>query len=349
MNGRESMTRQLSQSATRPACTIALLGAILAGGLNSSADAALITFDPPGSTYTWVYGLNGENTAVGVFVDGNNLTHGFMRTVDGTISPIDVEQSKATRALNINDKGSIVGSYWTGKKAGCFIRHPDGRISKFFAALSEWCSAVAINKHGVITGTSSDNTGTVYHGFVRDHGTTTLFDIGGGNFVFPVGINESGVIAGQFIDTQSMSHGFVRAADGTIATFDVPNSSGTAPYSINAKGEVVGTYVSADRKTYSAFEREPDGTFVTFRLGPNRSEYTEATDINDRGRIVGSFQNKQSGQSGFVRSADGQIVRHFQGPEHAYTYPTRVSRSGAVVGIYNAYGEMSHGFILMHQ
>ena len=51
---------------------------ILASGMSPNAEAKIITFDPPGSLGTYVINRNG--VIAGFYVDGDNVSHGFLRT-----------------------------------------------------------------------------------------------------------------------------------------------------------------------------------------------------------------------------------------------------------------------------
>ena len=71
-----------------------------------------------------------RSTSAGLLgVDTNNVTNGFLRAPDGSITTIDVPGAAGTLAAGINDPGRITGFYtdangtghgflWTGEHAG---------------------------------------------------------------------------------------------------------------------------------------------------------------------------------------------------------------------------------------
>jgi len=71
-----------------------------------------------------------RSTSAGLLgVDTNNVTHGFLRALDGRITTIDVVGAAGTLAAGINDPGAITRFYadangighgflWTGEHEG---------------------------------------------------------------------------------------------------------------------------------------------------------------------------------------------------------------------------------------
>lgn len=204
---------------------------------------------------------------------GSDLSHGFVREPNGTITKFDVPGA--------------------GKSG------PGGTYPN------------SINPAGVITGNYSDNS-CVSHGFVREpDGRTSTFDNpepGTPPFqtnpdLIPYSINPAGVITGNYVNARTAaSHGFLRATDGAITTFDAPGAgtssfNGTYPNSINPAGVITGDYVDNSSKTHG-FVREPDGSITTFDA-PG-AFYTSAYSINSAGTITGYCVDK-NGFHGFLR------------------------------------------------
>jgi hypothetical protein len=63
---------------------------------------------------------------------------------------------------------------------------------------------------------------------------------------------------------------------------------------------------------------------------------TTTGDINDSGRMVGSFQGTDGEFHGFIRSADGLSFDTFQFPGSFYTVGLGINDQGDVVGLYSA-------------
>ena len=55
-------------------------------------------------------GINNAQDVCGFFIDGNNVTHGWL-LVTGTFTVLDYPGASSTSALGLNNKGLLVGSY----------------------------------------------------------------------------------------------------------------------------------------------------------------------------------------------------------------------------------------------
>src|SRR5215472_9095185 len=77
---------------------------------DDKADAfTFTTIDPPGSTFTFPFGINPQGDIVGNYVAGG-VTHGFLLH-EGAFTTIDVPGATSTFARRINPQGDMVGFY----------------------------------------------------------------------------------------------------------------------------------------------------------------------------------------------------------------------------------------------
>ena len=83
----------------------------IAHGFLRAADGTFTRFDPSGSTYTYVAGINDNGDTTGYYYGSDGVAHGFVRSSDGSISTIDAEGATGTFANAINGKGEVVGFY----------------------------------------------------------------------------------------------------------------------------------------------------------------------------------------------------------------------------------------------
>ena len=95
------------------------LAVAIVGGSGSAlaqkkvAGSQATTFDPPeagmlaGQGTFAQQGLN-SGTIVGYYIDADAVAHGFIRSVDGKYTIIDVPGAAGTQAYGINDKGTVV-------------------------------------------------------------------------------------------------------------------------------------------------------------------------------------------------------------------------------------------------
>jgi len=253
-------------------------------------------FDAPGAGTSVLEGtgsisINAAGDVTGIYLDGNHVAHGFLRTAGGTISTFSAPDAGAgltqgTLPISINATDEVTGEYFDSNNAyHGFVRAADGTITEFDVPGigtngHRGTSPTSINAAGQITGfyRGADD---VYHGFLRAaDGTITTFNVpvaatGSQQGTMPVSINSNGDIAGVYSDAQRVGHGFVRAADGTFtAPIDAPGAGssgsvgdkdlfalGTFPFSIDTAGDITGVYGDANG-TRHAFVRSADGTFT---------------------------------------------------------------------------------------
>src|SRR5262249_35367449 len=123
---------------------------------------------------------------------------------------------------------------------------------------------------------------------------------------FASGINASGQIVGYYRNARGF-HGFLQT-QGTYFIIDDPLATGdTVANGINAAGQVVGSYQDASLRlhgfllngvTYTTLD-DPLGTSGTT---PSTSG-TNAIGINDKGQVVGTYNDASGTTHGFLYAA----------------------------------------------
>jgi hypothetical protein len=104
------------------------------------------------------------------------VTHGFVRSPDGSFTPVEApgttEPGSGTFAVSINDAGDMTGYYFigTGTRHN-FVRRPSGAFREFDAPRAG---------------------GAAYSG------------------TFANSINDAGAVTGYYVDANSTNHGFLR-------------------------------------------------------------------------------------------------------------------------------------------
>lgn len=83
-------------------------------------DGVFTPFLVPGSTFTAAWDVNPRGEIVGVWRDGLNPFHGFLRDGDDYVT-IHYPDSKNTRAIGINAGGDVVGYYGVGGVTHAFV------------------------------------------------------------------------------------------------------------------------------------------------------------------------------------------------------------------------------------
>src|SRR5204863_8971538 len=146
-----------------------LMGTFAQQAANSGSIEVITTFDYPGTVIsTQPQKINERGDIVGVFVDSNFVTRGFVRFSNGSFSAPIVDPNDTvgfTEGRGINNSGTVCGDY----------AHPDGNQSGFFLSggtFTEYdvpgavsTAVLGINDPGDFTGGFDDGRG-IFQGFV---------------------------------------------------------------------------------------------------------------------------------------------------------------------------------------
>jgi probable HAF family extracellular repeat protein len=119
------------------------------------------------------------------------------------------------------------------------------------------------------------------------------------------GVNASGAIAGDYVDSKTVQHAMILKG-AKLTTIDdkncssSPGSTGIALYGINSAGSAVG-WCTSTKTGLPIGLLYTKGKLSEFSV-PKATE-TEATGINDKGDIVGTFFDANGAQHGFLLHA----------------------------------------------
>jgi YD repeat-containing protein len=260
--------------------------------------------------------------------------HGFLLDGHGRFRRIDVRGATETRPAAINNRGQIVGDYVD--RAGtrhAFLRDKDGTIATVDPPGAAVAVAADIDDQGRLVG-SYAGADAAAHGFRRetDGAFTTIDfpDVAGNGDSYVYGINNKGQVAGAYRKPpDSVLHGFVSDGRG-FATVDVPDAIGHTNISdIDDRGRLVGDYDHADR----GYLRDERGRFSIF-ASPGAATFTLPYGINNKGEIVGNYDDAAGNVHGFLRKRHGRFTR-IDVPGAKQTSATRINDRGQIVGIYS--------------
>jgi hypothetical protein len=302
------------------------------------------TFDAPaaGTTLnqgTFPVSIDTAGDVAGMYFDGNNAFHGFVRSAAGTITEFDVPGAPTT----IGHRGTV---------------------------------PMSMNAGGDITGFYVD-ANDVRHGFVRAAASGAItgpIDVPGAGAsalqgTVPLSIDTAGDITGFYLDSGGTFHGFVRAANGTItAPINAPGAGtgpngkvsfrGTLPMSINASEDIAGIYSDTNGAyhgfVYTAGSATPG--FTTFDApGAGTAGIipgTAALSINAGGDTSGIYTDASGARHGFLRIAAGTITAPIDAPAAATTgmfsgtILVSINTSGEITGTFVDTNGVFHAFLL---
>jgi uncharacterized membrane protein len=303
------------------ACLLFVVAAVVASPARpGQGDWTFIPFDVPGSnnasglTNAFPLDINARGDIVGRYA-GGGLTHGFLRTADGTFVTIDYPGAPFTVAGGINSEGVIVAWYAMAAVPGPL---------------------------------------TERHGFLFRDGEFIPFDTPGSVFTNPLGINPAGDVVGRFCTAfpcgrsgSGNYHGF-RWRDGEAVTIDPPNARETNAWKISADGDVVGSFREAGGPN-RLFLLQGD-LFTLFDL-PGALPITQDNGgLNTRGDIVGTYcdaapcELTSPGTHGFLLRL-GQF-ENIDYPGAAATAAIGINASGHITGAFRDASGTNHGYIL---
>jgi hypothetical protein len=196
---------------------------------------------------------------------------------------------------------------------------------------------VDVNNRGQVVGgykeDVSDPDSAGFRGYLRDaRGRVTCIDVPRAAGTTPFDLNDRGEVVGTYSETDSNTgrapdkRGFLRDARGRYTRIHVPGARYTQAFGINNHREVVGEYVDAAGVNHGFRWRH--GRFTTLD-GPDDSG-AAATDINDRGLIVGVYVPQGRDETrGFLLS-HGRY-RTFDAPGGRYNVPFGLNNRGQIV------------------
>lgn len=309
-------------------------------GFLRTMSGSLVSFDAPGAGTktikpfvdtpigilggqgTYVTAINDSGTVVGLYVDNNNVFHGFLRNPRGKFTTFDVPGSgtgkgQGTIAGNINATGEIAGTYTDASNVTHgFVRTHTGVITAYDVpgagtAAGQGTSvgwASSINNEGAVSGWMIDSV-NVAHGYLRAaDGTFTVFEAKGagtapGEGTYAWSITPLGAMTGTYYDASSLEHGFILTSDNFLVQFDVPGAADTVAEGINAWGVVTGNYLDKNGANHG-YLRTANGTFKYFDApltGTLSGQGTIPLTINNNHYVTGGFIDQDNCVHAFVR------------------------------------------------
>jgi probable HAF family extracellular repeat protein len=228
---------------------------------------------------------------------------GFL--LDNKFELIDIEcpGGTLTNPSSINNHGDIAGSCFTGDplRGRGFFRSKRGKFTFLDFPGANLTAATGINDHGHVVGNYRDSSGT-FHGFFWADGLFLTIDVPfpGATSTEPNAINNVGQIVGAY-DDNSGTHGFLYE-NGIFTSIDFPTANrSTLLNDINDDGQIVGIGISVngDVILVQGFLLEDD-RFIPINVPFSAGLVNDLRGINNRGQIVGEYENGNLERHGFI-------------------------------------------------
>jgi uncharacterized membrane protein len=284
-----------------------LMGTFAQQAVPSGSIEVITTFDYPGAgNNTLPQKINERGDIVGVFIDSNLVSRGFVRFSDGSFSAPIVDPNDTvgfTEGRGINNSGTVAGDYVIS----------DGTVHSFFLSggiFTEYdvpgavqTNLLSINDSGDFTGGSDPGSG-IFEAFVGRGGTLTTWTVPGAILTLAYEINNNKKLAvGYYIDAAGILHGYYRDVNGALHfPIDPSGSTATVLFGLNNRNWVVGRYGDSSGATHGLFFVPPNN-FFTFDF-PG-STFTSLNGISSQGNIVGRYVDASGIAHGFLARVRG--------------------------------------------
>jgi hypothetical protein len=261
--------------------------------LSSAQAGTLIPIVPiAGSTSTTVTGINDNNLITGGYRTADQHDHGYVGTLDGTYTTFDYGYG-FTYPRAINNDGYITG--YAADDAlqinAVFMRRPDGTILNVMSAPRK---------------------GTALSG---DAGQI---------------IKHQRFVGTRYTDTANI--GFYGRGTSYRSDIVLPfHTTSARPRGYNKNGDVVGSFVDVDNGNKQTGFILRNGVATAVAAPDSRAFYMSLSGINDRGKIVGSWQTQDTttGQA-FFFDPDTQLFTIIDLPGSKEAGTARINNAGLV-------------------
>jgi hypothetical protein len=286
-----------------------LMGTFAQQAANSGSIEVISTFDYPGTgNSTLPQKINERGDVVGIFLDSNLVSRGFVRFSDGSFSGPIVDPNDTvglTEGRGINNSRTIVGDYAAsdGNFHGFFLS--GGAFTEYDIAGATSTLVHSINDAGDFAGAFSlTGPNGTHQGFVSVGGTITSFSVPGALQTFAYELNNSAqLLVGYYMDGSGIVHAYYRDASGALHfPIDPPGSTATILFGLNDRNWAVGRYGDSSGATHGLFFVPPNN-FFTFDF-PG-STFTSFGGINDQGVICGRYVDASGIAHGFLARVVG--------------------------------------------
>lgn len=254
---------------------------------------------------------NGDGTTLFRITNGGRIVgkapnpdgvgyYGFVGDRSGRFHRIDYPGATTTYAQGINERGWIVG----GASPGPTVLDPGatgyllvgGKFTRIAYPAAVYTQAVGINNRGQVVGEYRDQAG-VSHGFRWQHGRFVSFDGPRGTDAAISDINDRGDMVGAYAvpadnELGVRYRGFL-LREGKYTTFAAPGRPfATFPFDINNRGQVSGfSYRDTDLTELHGFLLRNGADGPVRQIDVPRAPNTQVVGLDDRGRLIGVYQN----------------------------------------------------------
>ena len=235
-----------------------------------------------------------------------------------------------TQLLSINNGGRIAGYHGAKVNKGFKLHLPSSIQNENYPGSAQ-TQVIGINNHGDTVGFYIDKKG-VTHGFYQTHATNKwkTVDVPGTGFNQLLGVDDHGIAAGYYqFGKAGIFQPFTYLAGGAFHLPPIPNAQMT---DINNAGDSTGFQMLSGSKA-RAFVVEGSG--IRYFQYPG-STFTQALGLNNRGMVVGTYNDKSGTAHGFTYNVASKTFRAVNVPKSTSTVVNGLNDNGMIVGFFTA-------------
>ncbi len=206
--------------------------------------------------------------------------------------------------------------------------------------------AYGIDNAGVVTGLYNDASNNS-HGFVWYNGTLGTLDNPGSLDTALSSVSNLEVAAGYYGDSTTAHAATYSFQSGAWSMLpDISGMPNNEAYGINKSGVVIGVAGGGGfngPSTAASWVWDPSSQSYTFFNVPGAEQYSTYDDaINDRGQVVGSYDDSSGLEHGFLK--DGETYTTID-VGAIYTVAYGINNHGTIVGYWGNLSGWNEGFV----
>lgn len=232
----------------------------------------------------------------------------FLWGPEGEMYDLSMSGSERFSAVDINEKGQVVGSYVsdvTGRFGHAMLLNPDGNMVDLgtLGGTSSW--AKFVNSHGQVIGISMLKGDSLYRPFLWtvSEGMKDLGNIYEGEWIYTViTINDQGTILGNY-EIDNSFRAWIWTPQKGMQDLGSLGGEDTTATAMNNRGQIVGISKTPNDTNHAFLWTKTGGMQDLGTLG---GESSHANDINEQGHVVGvsGTANKNWGFHAFLWTVD---------------------------------------------
>ena len=307
----------------------------------------------PSSEYFLPYGINDEGDTVIRAKAVDDIPRTYIASLQHGLHELRFPNSVSTEGWNINQDGSIVGSYDTsdGHRHGFIAKltpppepvAPPTDFAYTFESIDvpgiDFLAVTASSDFEDYAGNTPGPDGEKMVAFTLIDGVFATYDFPGSKNTYFYALGNNGNAAGHYEDSEGLYHGVI-LENGKLRQYDFPGALQTFIYGMSdATGALTGNYIDA-----SGVRRGFTGeTIIAYPGAPA----TYADFVTSAGNLVGSYVDADGIYHAYLRAPDSSFLS-FPLPNAAnldYFFIHGISDTGLIVARGKAAGDVPRTYV----